>query len=267
MKNSITIGQYYEADSVVHKLNPIVKIIAAILWFVGVFVINNYYIYLGALVLIPGFYLLAKVPITYAFRGLKPIFLILSIAILMNIFFLPGDELCRIWKITITKQGVDFSVKLICRLMLLVFSASLVSYTTTINMISKALEKIMSPLKLLKVPVHDIVTMITLAIHFIPLLSDEAEKIKEAQMSRGMDFESGNVIQRIRKMLPIVVPLFATSIKRADDIALAMDARCYNSGDRRTELRSFKMKVSDVLVILVFVVLLGVVIYLRIRPI
>lgn len=246
MLKDITIGQYYRADSVIHRMDPRTKIIGIFALIILLFVCNQPLNFAMAAIFIFVVIKISKVPFKFVLRGIKPLVMILVFTGLINLFFTPGKELVRFYFFKITQEGVEKSIFIIVRIFLLVIISSILTLTSTPSMITDGLEHLMAPLKILHVPVSEIAMMMSIALRFIPILSDEADKIMKAQTARGADFESGNMITRVRKMIPIIIPLFVSAIKRASDLATAMDARCYGISKNRTKLHPLKYHRRDV---------------------
>ncbi len=243
--SEFTIGQYYPENSIIHRLDPRVKLFGTLVFIVMLFVVNNF-IGFGLMAL----YLfvvvkMSRIPFRKVIKGVRGIIIILIISALLNIFFTPGKhEVAHWWIFTITSEGLVRSAYLVVRLVLLVLSTSVMTLTTKPNDLSDGLEKALGFLKVIRVPVHEIAMIMSLALRFIPTLMEETERIKKAQMARGADFESGNMFKRAKSLIPILIPLFVSSIKRAVNLAQAMEARCYNGGNR-TKLHPLKYKRRD----------------------
>ena len=243
--SEFTIGQYYPENSIIHRLDPRVKLFGTLVFIVMLFVVNNF-IGFGLMAL----YLfvvvkMSRIPFRKVIKGVRGIIIILIISALLNIFFTPGKhEVAHWWIFTITSEGLVRSAYLVVRLVLLVLSTSVMTLTTKPNDLSDGLEKALGFLKVIRVPVHEIAMIMSLALRFIPTLMEETERIKKAQMARGADFESGNMFKRAKSLIPILIPLFVSSIKRAVNLAQAMEARCYNGGNR-TKLHPLKYKKRD----------------------
>lgn len=242
-----TIGQYYDTVSVIHRLDPRVKIGAVFFYVISLFFIKKTAVYALAGIILVLLFFAARIPFRYAVRGLKGFGFLLAFTFLCDIFFTPGDPLIKIGILKITRQGAVLGTKICLRLIFMISSSSLMTYTTTSDDIARGLESIMKPLGYIKVPVHDISTMITIALRFIPILVDEFDRIEIAQRARGADFEKGGIADRIRRFMPLLVPLFSSALKKAGDLSLAMDARCYNSGPQRTQYRVLHLKTADIL--------------------
>jgi len=262
MLREITLGQYYPADSVLHRLDPRVKLVATILFLVSLFVVQGwgYLICTGFLISV---ILLSKVPFRYMVRGLRAIFIVILITVVLNLFLTNGTVLWSFGILKITQEGVYNAVFMALRLIYLILGASVMTLTTTPNKLTDAIESLLSPLNAIKVPVHEMAMMMSIALRFIPILIEEADKIMKAQMARGADFESGNVLRRIRAMVPILVPLFVSAFRRANDLALAMEARCYHGGSGRTHMKPLKYDSRDVKAYIIVFAYFGVIIAVR----
>ncbi|MDD7740900.1 MAG: energy-coupling factor transporter transmembrane component T [Fusicatenibacter sp.] len=244
MIRDITLGQYYPADSILHRLDPRVKFVGTIAYIISLFLFHSWGYVLGALFL-GVMILISKVPFKFIVKGLKSIMMLLAITMFFNIIFTPGEPVFQIWKIKITVEGLTFAAKMAIRLVFLIIGSSLMTLTTTPNQLTDAMESLMGPLKKLHVPVHEIAMMMSIALRFIPILLEETDKIMKAQMARGADFESGNLIQKVKNMVPLLVPLFISAFRRANDLALAMEARCYHGGEGRTQMKPLRYHSRD----------------------
>ena len=238
MIRDITIGQYYPAQSPIHRLDPRVKIVCTLIFLVSLFVQNSVLGYALAFVFLACMIHVSKVPAKFIGKGLKPIVILLLFTVAMNLFLTRGGAVLFHWGIiTITETGLRTSVFMAVRLVLLVAGSSLMTFTTTPNGLTDGLEKLLHPLNRIHVPVHEISMMMSIALRFIPILLEETDKIMKAQIARGADFESGNIIQRAKAMIPILVPLFVSAFRRANDLAMAMEARGYHGGEGRTKMK------------------------------
>ena len=228
----ITIGQYYPEDSVIHKLDPRVKLFGTLVFVVMVFMINNVIGY-GLITLFLGIVIkMSKVPFKKMMKGIRGIIFIMLLSVVFNIFLTPGDVIVHFLIFTITKQGIIKGVYMAIRLVLLVVGTSVMTLTTTPNDLADGLEKSFGILNVIKFPVHEIAMVMSLALRFIPTLMEETDKITKAQKARGASFDTGNILQRAKSLIPILIPLFVSSIRRAADLATAMEARCYHGGER-----------------------------------
>lgn len=245
MLRDITLGQYYQADSIIHKLDPRVKLVATITFIISLFVVQNFIGYIIAALFLVLAIKLSKVPFRFMIKGMKAIVFLLMITVVFNLFLTPGEALISIWKLTITKEGLKTAVFMAIRLMFLIVGSSIMTLTTTPNSLTDGMEKLLNPLKKIKVPVHEIAMMMSIALRFIPILIEETDKIMKAQIARGADFESGNLIKKAKSLVPLLVPLFISAFRRANDLAMAMEARCYRGGEHRTKMKPLKYKRRD----------------------
>ncbi len=246
MIRDITIGQYYPAESRIHRLDPRVKIVCTLLFLISLFIQNSFTGYVIATVFLGTVIHLSKVPLKYILKGLKPIVILLMFTVVMNLFLTRGGETLFHYGIfTITENGLRTSVFMAVRLMYLVTGSSIMTFTTSPNGLTDGMEKLLQPLNKVNIPVHEVAMMMSIALRFIPILLEETDKIMKAQMARGADFESGNIIQRAKAMIPILVPLFVSAFRRANDLAMAMEARCYHGGEGRTKMKPLKYKGRD----------------------
>ena len=246
MVRDITIGQYYPAQSRIHSLDPRVKIVCTLFFLISLFIQNSLPGYAAATVFLGIVICLSKVPLKYIVKGLKPVVILLLFTVVMNLFLTRGGEtLVHFWIFTITESGLRTSVFMAIRLMYLVAGSSITTFTTTPNSLTDGIEKLLHPLNKIHVPVHEVAMMMSIALRFIPILLEETDKIMKAQTARGADFESGNLIQRAKAMIPILVPLFVSAFRRANDLAMAMEARCYHGGDGRTRMKPLKYHGRD----------------------
>ncbi len=246
MLKDITIGQYFPGNSPVHRLDPRVKILLTGLYIAAVFLARSVWGYLAVLLFVALTAKLAAIPMKYLARGLKPILLLVAFTFVFNVLMGPeGRELYR-WKfLRITAEGLVQALQLMARLILLVLGTSLLTLCTSPIALTDGLERLFAPLKRLRFPVHELAMMMTIALRFIPTLLSEADRIMKAQMARGADFESGNLLSRARAMVPLLVPLFVSAIRRADELAVAMEARCYHGGEGRTRMRVLRLTAAD----------------------
>lgn len=245
MIRDITLGQYFPGDSLIHRLDPRVKIIATLLFIIELFIVDNFIGFGIAAVVLGTIIAVSKVPINYILRGLKPILIILIFTFSLNIFMVKGDIIWSWWILSISKQGVYIAVFMAVRLVMLIIGSSLMTLCTRPLSLTDGIERLLSPFNKIGLPSHDIAMMMTIALRFIPTLLDETDKIMKAQQSRGADFESGNLIQRVKSLIPILIPLFVSAFRIAMDLAMAMEARCYRGGQHRTRMNEMKLKKRD----------------------
>lgn len=245
MLRDITLGQYYQTDSVIHRLDPRVKLGTTIIFIISLFLFHGAAGYAVAAVFLVLVIRLSKVPFRFMIKGMKAIVFLLMITVVFNLFMTPGEPLISIWKLTITKEGLKLALLLTVRLCFLIIGSSVMTLTTTPNQLTDGLEKMLGPLKKVKVPVHEIAMMMSIALRFIPILMEETDKIMKAQLARCADFESGNLIKKAKSLVPLLVPLFISAFRRANDLAMAMEARCYRGGEHRTKMKPLRYQKRD----------------------
>ncbi|MCI8710465.1 MAG: energy-coupling factor transporter transmembrane protein EcfT [Dorea sp.] len=246
MIRDITIGQYYPAKSILHRLDPRVKLVSTLLYLISLFLFRSMAGYLAATLFLIGVIRASKVPFGYIVKGLKPVVMLLMITVVFNLFLKKeGEVLVHVWRLTITTVGLRNAVYMAVRLIYLIIGSSLMTFTTTPNELTDGIEALLAPLNKLRVPVHEVAMMMSIALRFIPILLEETDKIMKAQQARGADFESGNIMQRAKAMIPILVPLFVSAFRRANDLAMAMEARCYRGGEGRTKMKPLRYRGRD----------------------
>ena len=247
MLKDITLGQYYQTDSVFIRLDARVKLVATLAFIVSLFIVNSFWGYLIAAAFLVVMIRLSHVPFKFMVRGMKAIVFLLVVAGVFNLFLTPGEVVVSFWKLKITKEGIKLALLMAARLCFLIIGSSIMTLTTTPNQLTDAMEKLLGPLKKIHVPVHEIAMMMSIALRFIPILLEETDKIMKAQIARGADFESGNLITRAKNLVPLLVPLFISAFRRANDLAMAMEARCYRGGEGRTKMKPLQYKKRDYL--------------------
>ena len=263
MIRDITLGQYYPGGSAVHRLDARTKIIATLLYIIELFVVNNFCGFLIAAAALAVVIAISKVPPRFIFRGLTAVFVIIAFTFLLNLFMVDGRVLWH-WKfLTITYEGLSRAFFMAVRLVLLIIGSSILTLTTKPIELTDGLEKLLKPFSKIGFPSHEIALMMTIALRFIPTLMEETDKIIKAQQARGADFESGNIIQRGKNLIPILVPLFVSSFRIAQDLALAMEARCYNGGGGRTRMNEIHFKRGDAVAAVLMVLFLAAIIASR----
>ncbi len=251
MFRDVAFGQYYPTNSPVHRLDARVKLLLTILFITAIFFINTYFGFMLTAAVLLAVIILARLPIISVLKSVRGILFIVVFTAVINLFFIKdGEVLAQIGTAVITKTGVHTTIKMVLRLVLLISGASLLSLTTTPVQLADGLESLMSPLKLIRVPVRDIAMIMSIALRFIPTLFEETNKIISAQKARGASFDTGNVLSRIKALLPVLIPLFVNSFRRADELAFAMDARCYNATDKRTKMKKAVIGVGDIIAVL-----------------
>jgi len=252
MIRDITLGQYYPVDSVIHRMDPRTKLFGTMVFIISLFLADSIWAYVVATIFLAMCIRLSEVPFSFMVRGLKAVVFLLLISVSFNLFLTDGTVLFRIGFLKVTIEGIRMACFMGLRLMYLVVGSSIMTLTTTPNQLTDGLEKSLGFLKAVKVPVHEISMMMSIALRFIPILVEETDKIMKAQMARGADFESGNLIQKAKSMVPLLVPLFISAFRRATDLAMAMEARCYRGGEGRTKMKPLKYEGRDRIAYLVY---------------
>ncbi len=245
MIGDITIGQYFPGRSIVHRTDPRAKLVITVVFIVALFLSSNFYGIALSLFIAVSLYIVAKIPLKLMFKSLKPVLPIIIFTSFINMFFLDGEPIVEFYFIKITYEGLFFALQMTLRILVLITISSLLTYTTTPIALTDGLERLLSPLKVIKVPAHELAMMMTIALRFIPTLIEETDKIISAQKARGADMESGGIIERAKSLVPILIPLFISAFRRADDLAVAMECRCYRGGDNRTRMKVLKFRFSD----------------------
>lgn len=265
MLKDITIGQYYPGKSVVHKLDPRIKIILTVLYIVMLFVASNPIGLTVGIIFMLSAYLLSRLPLGMLVKTMKPVLPIIIFTSVLNIFFLSeGNELFKIWVISITDKGLIMAVVMSIRIIALICGTALLTYTTSPITLTDGIERLLKPLAKIKFPAHEIAMMMTIALRFIPTLVEETDKIMNAQKARGADLGSGKFLDKIKSFIPILIPLFVSSFRRADELALAMECRCYHGGEGRTRMKQLSLSKRDFWAVLVAVVCIAFVILINI---
>ena len=257
MLRDITLGQYYPVDSFVHRLDPRTKLFGTMVFIISLFLANSWPGYGLAILFLVIAIGLSKVPVKFMLKGLKAVLVLLIISVSFNLFLTDGEVVFKLWIFKITREGIRISLFMGMRLIFLIVGSSVMTLTTTPNALTDGLEKSLGFLKVIKIPVHEISMMMSIALRFIPILIEETDKIMKAQMARGADFESGSIFDRAKAMVPILVPLFVSAFRRAYDLAMAMEARCYQGGEGRTKMKPLHYTKADYLSYLVLFLILG----------
>ena len=259
MIKDITLGQYFPGESMVHRLDPRTKLILTLVYIVALFSAKGYYSYALMIAVLVSGILLSRINMKTILRSIRPLVIIIIITFVLNMLFTGGTPIYQIWIVTITYEGVRLAVTMIVRLIMLILGTFLLTYTTSPIALTDGIESLMGPLKKMRVPVHELAMMMSIALRFIPTLIEETDKIISAQKARGADFESGNLFRRARAMLPILVPLFISAFRRADELAVAMESRCYHGGEGRTRMKRLRMASRDTVALLLGAVVLAAV--------
>lgn len=263
MIKDITIGQYYPGDSLLHRADPRVKIILTLLFMVAIFLVQDYVGFICTTLFVLLTVVVSNIPIRYTLKGLKPVLIIVIFAVVINIFTTPGTVWVELGFLRITYEGLRIAVMMALRLTLLVVIASMLTLTTTPILLTDGVEKLMEPFKKIGVPAHEIAMMMTIALRFIPTLLEETDKIMKAQASRGADFDTGNMVQRAKSFVPVLVPLFISAFRRADELATAMEARCYRGSEGRTRMKQLKLTRVDAVLTASMVIFVAGLLYLQ----
>ena len=263
MLKDITLGQYFPGDTLAYKLDPRTKLLVTVLYIVALFTAKSYLAY-GLLVLtLVVAVRISRVSVKALFKGLKPVLFIIAFTAVLNLFYTPGREIWHFWIFRMTIEGVRAAVTMMLRITLLIMGTFLLTYTTSPIRLTDGLENLLNPLKAIRLPVHELAMMMSIALRFIPTLIEETDKIMSAQKARGADFETGSLMQRAKALVPLLVPLFVSAFRRADELATAMECRCYHGGDGRTKLNVLRYQTRDYLVLAFYAALVAAVIVLR----
>ena len=258
MLKDITLGQYFPGNSVIHRLDPRTKLLFLIVYIIALFAAVNWVSYGVMLVFLAFCITISTIPLKSILRGMKPLVVILLFTAVLNVFFTDGQTVLWQWKgIRITQEGLIRAVFMMARILMLITGTFLLTYTTSPIALTDGIESLLNPLKAIRLPVHELAMMMSIALRFVPTLIEETDKIISAQKARGADFESGNLLRRVKALVPILVPLFISAFRRADDLATAMECRCYQGGTGRTKMKLLRYKRRDYLTFLVAVVLLA----------
>ena len=245
MLGDITIGQYYPGNSILHKLDPRTKIIAILVYMISLFIVNNFYGLIGMLLLSALVITISKVPLKFFFRGLKMIVFIVMLTVILQMFMTPGEVVWQWSFLKITKEGIRQAIFMGTRLVLLISITSILTLTTTPIALTDGIEQLLKPFQRFGVPAHELAMMMSIALRFIPTLVEETDKIMKAQAARGANFDTGNLIEKVKALIPLLVPLFLSAFQRADELAIAMEARCYHGGANRTRLKALQYTKKD----------------------
>lgn len=260
MLKNLTIGQHYPVESKIHDLDPRVKIMVTLIFIVSLFIINKFQAYLLVFAFLGLVIKLSHVPLKMVIRGLKPILIIIGVTFFINLFMTPGEVLYQLGPLDITREGIRQAGFMALRLVLLIMGTSMLTLTTSPILLTDGIESLLNPYKRIGLPAHELAMMMTIALRFIPTLMEETEKIMKAQKARGADFESGNIVRRAKSLVPLLVPLFVSAFRRADELAMAMEARCYRGGEHRTRMRALLMVRSDYLALFITFVYVGAIV-------
>ena len=266
MLRDITIGQHFPGDSPVHRLDPRIKLVLTLVYIIVLFAVPNISGMLLAFAAVLALYLLAKIPLKVLTRSMKPLLPIILFTAILNLFFAAGEPIVQFWIFKISEEGIYYAITMVMRILCLIAGSSLLTYTTSPIVLTDALERLLHPLAVLHLPVHELAMMMTIALRFIPTLIEETEKIMNAQKARGADLDTGSLLQRVKALVPVLIPLFISSFRRADELAMAMECRCYHGGDGRTRMKQLHITAQDVTSTLVFAGMVAVIIVTRWLP-
>ena len=263
MLKDITLGQFFPGTSFVHRLDPRTKLVTLVLYIVALFVAAGWISYAVCFVFLAVSIAISRIPLKALFHGLKPLVFVLVLTGILNIFFTPGEPIFTLGVVSVSMEGIVQAVRMMLRILMLISATFLLTYTTSPISLTDGLESLLSPLKAIKVPVHELSMMMCIALRFIPTLIEETDKIMCAQKARGADFESGNLFARVKALIPILVPLFISAFRRADELATAMECRCYQGGDGRTKMKQLRYQSLDFMAFVVGAALITAVFVLR----
>ena len=264
MLKDITLGQFFPGNTVVHRLDPRTKLLLVVVYIVALFTADGIVGYCLVFAYLASAFLLSRIRPSVILKGMKPLIFVICLTGLLNLFYTPGQVLAKFWIFTITKEGIFSALFMIWRIIMLITGTFMLTYTTSPIALTDGLELLLGPLKRIKVPVHELSMMMCIALRFIPPLIEETDKIMSAQKARGADFESGNLFQRAKALIPILVPLFVSAFRRADELAVAMECRCYQGGKGRTRMKQLRYASRDYLALLLGLALLAAVIVCRV---
>lgn len=266
MLRDITIGQHFPGESSVHRLDPRIKLVLTLVYIVVLFAVPNISGMVLAFAAVLVLYLMAKIPLRVLTRSMKPLLPIILFTAILNLFFAAGEPIVQFWIFKISREGIYYAITMVLRILCLIAGSSLLTYTTSPIVLTDAVERLLRPLAVLHLPVHELAMMMTIALRFIPTLIEETEKIMNAQKARGADLDTGSLLQRVKALVPVLIPLFISSFRRADELAMAMECRCYHGGDGRTRMKQLHVTAQDVVSTLVFCGMMAVIIATRWLP-
>lgn len=267
MFKDVTIGQYYPTDSIIHSLDPRTKINFTFLYIISLFMINSFTGYFVVFCFLAGIIGLSKIPVIYILRGIKALVFIILFTVIINLFITPGTPKFVFWVFTITEEGIALAVFMALRLIFLVAGTSLMTLTTSPIALTDGIEYLLKKVPVVKKYAHELAMMMTIALRFIPTLMEETDKIMKAQKARGADFESGNLIARAKNLIPLLVPLFISAFRRADELAVAMEARCYRGGENRTRMKELAYNKGDYIAYFISILMIVIIFLTRYSPI
>jgi energy-coupling factor transport system permease protein len=256
MLKDITLGQYFPGDTIVHRLDPRTKILLVMIYIIALFVAKSFVSYAVMLVVLILMISTAKISLKVILKGIKPLIFVILLTAILNVFYTQGEVIAQFWIFKITKEGIINAAFMALRIVMLITGTFMLTYTTSPIMLTGGIEQLLNPLKKLKVPVHELAMMMSMALRLIPTLIEETDKIMSAQKARGAEFDTGNIVQKAKALLPVLVPLFISAFRRADELAIAMESRCYHGGEGRTRLTELRMSRADVILLICGCILL-----------
>ncbi|MDE6625461.1 MAG: energy-coupling factor transporter transmembrane protein EcfT [Lachnospiraceae bacterium] len=266
MVRDMTIGQFYNADSVIHRLDPRVKITIAMIYVISLFFDQNPVLYMVCFAVLLGYIRLSRVPLRFILRGIKALGMVILLTVVLNLFTVQGAETLFEWGfLRITTVGVESAIYLGLKLVMMIIGSGMMTYTTTPNALTDGLEGMLGWMKRLSVPVHEFAMIMSIALRFVPILLEEMDRIMKAQMARGIDFKEGNLFIRLRKLMPILIPLLVSAVRRSNELALAMDARCYHGGEGRTKMNPLIYRREDYIAYIFVIIYLAGTIFLAVK--
>lgn len=263
MLKDITVGQYYPVNSFIHKLDAKTKLIGTFIFMISLFIVNKFFVYSLVLLFLLSVIKLSNIPFSFIMKGLKPLKFIIIFTFIINMFFLPGEEIWSFGFLSITKEGLNQAIFMAIRLVLLIVGTSMLTLTTSPMELTDGIEGLLNPLRKIGFPVHELAMMMTIALRFIPTLLEETDKIMKAQMSRGADFESKNLVNRVKNLVPLLIPLFINAFRRADELSMTMEARCYRGGINRTKMKQSIITKNDYISLSILVIYFIVILVFR----
>lgn len=263
MLKNITLGQYFPGNTFIHRLDPRTKLILTIVYIVALFLANNISSYAIVLVFLCVSVAVSKIKPAALFRGMKPLIIVIAITAVLNLFYTAGEPIAEFWIFKISREGIRSAIFMMLRITMLITGTFLLTYTTAPMQLTDGMESLLGPLKKIKVPVHELAMIMSIALRFIPTLIEETDKIMSAQKARGANFDTGGLIKKAKAMLPLLIPLFISSFRRADELATAMESRCYNGGVGRTKMKQLKYSSIDLIAALIAAALVAAVCVLK----
>ena len=266
MLKDVTLGQYFPGTTAIHRLDPRTKLVLVIVYIVALFLAKNVVSYALVFVFLAAVVMISRIQLKVLLRSMKPLLFIILFTAVLNLFFATGEPIFQWWIFKLTREGIYYAVTMVLRILCLIAGSSLLTYTTSPIVLTDAVERLLRPLAVFHLPVHELAMMMTIALRFIPTLIEETDKIMNAQKARGADLDTGGLLQRVKALVPVLIPLFISAFRRADELAMAMECRCYHGGDGRTRLKQLRLTRLDYISAAVFCVLMAAVAATRWLP-